>query len=361
MDTLSMETKFVLLESTLSIATCIVLYIAIALSCHACRYKTAEPRSQSVESLRARRNLPSTSHQVDGIVANVAVNSNRSVALRRLIVASAWLVVVKCLLEQLNLLSTTIDIGFLIGCDIIIRINVILYTIPLTTEYVFLWVRQRVIYLHPIIYHRTTKCTKAASWMVLVVLVIGQVATLTLFMVNEQYDDVSVVNVTNSFCEARSAVVFPYAIPWIVLAAFTLSFQIIFLALFGKPLVTRSNTIQHVISARGRPKRNIYPLLKRVFVASGACFITDMIMIAGTLAAQDVVIVSVILDINLVIKIICLLLTYPDWVKRLFPCLFASNDTPTTSRRNTRSKAGISSSRSPISSISTNVETLDDC
>jgi len=114
-------------------------------------------------------------------------------------------------------------------CGIIFDVNIVFYVSALVPVYVLLWLRQRVLYKHPLMKEIYSKPLSTMSWMCLILLIIGAIALIILYSAPD--------NITSGYrgCVAKTAGG-TSVVPNIMTIVVIVSGQSMLLALFVIPL-----------------------------------------------------------------------------------------------------------------------------
>nr|XP_039249761.1 uncharacterized protein LOC120327521 [Styela clava] len=196
-------------------------------------------------------------------------------------------------------------------CTVILKVQLVLYSLPILAIYTFLWARQRIMYKHPAISLYSSKKTQFASWYILFTLIIGILATAVVFFTTRSY-------MKSDFGCALKKTSIPKFIPWLILIGTAITFQTLLLALFLYPLVRHRQILKNV-RREDQLTDTVKPVIKRVFLVTLACVISDVIAVLVTLATSTILISNILYDINLLVNMFGICLSFADWKNRLFP------------------------------------------
>lgn len=260
---------------------------------------------------------PSHSPNMRGRFAHVKTMriSNNYVHLNKLVLAANISILLRIISEHLHLFLSLYEDD--IYCNIIIRIQILLYAASVACLYSFLWLRQRILYLNPAMKLLSTPTTRVASWLVLILMICAEIITIVIFMWN------SSVEGTEAGCTPLTPKI-PDIYGWMLILIFTIIFQGVLLALFLHPLVKQKNHMTGVqIKTTSTNSTCCYwKVAKRVAIAATLCILSDIVAILVTLATKRAIILSnLIFDFNLLVNLVCITCSFKDWKKRIFPCL----------------------------------------
>jgi len=391
-----MDTKLIALEAGVGVCTIVSTYVVISLTWYYCKSHCSTDRPRSRHAPNFTQGSGRTTHQVrygqslhcvsngrtqlscTGVngrlgyggravsvnhSANVAVTTNHSVALHRLCLSSAWLVLAHHAMEHIVLAFALSNLYAWVSCEILIRLQIVFYLLPLSLQYIFLWLRQRVLCLSPVLTHKSWTCSLWLGWIFIAIFFLSEVGSVGLFMINEKYERNFTNNGTENgtmSCTRVPTNLLPDYLPWVVTGILAFLSQIIFLSLYIQPLCCKAEAINVAEMTMNRHhSSSFFSRVKRVFVASGILAATDLLALACCTISEDLYISLVILECNLLINQVSLVASYWTWKARLFP-LWAARFREENGLQNETLKLqipsvsnGISSSRSHMSSTST--------
>lgn len=216
------------------------------------------------------------------------------------------------------LLRVAIDLRLVLGhhdnfgCDISIKFKVVAYGISIFTIYLVLWVRQRIFYADPRLKHLSSKFIRSVSWLMVFFLLISGLGAIVLFLIGAE--DIG----TPLGCRTV-ATNFSPEIRYAILIAFTVVFQVCFLGLFIYPLVKHYQSTRMPENAHDRDNP-IIKLVKRATTIAILCMLTDVIsVIIAIFIGSDGSASILLYDVNIVVNLSFLILSFPDWRMRLMP------------------------------------------
>ena len=292
-------TRFIVLQSTVTLFTIISAYVTIALLFFECKKLGSKFRSQG-QRLRMEK------------------NGRYAVAMRYESIIAAVFLLGRLLCEQYELLAQYLGVTY-DYCDVIVKVKVALSSIAVSGVYMFLWTRQRFCYSEPAMQHLSSRLIKAMSWISLLLLALVQIVGTILFLVTRFYE------MTCLGCVNHMTTI-PNEIPWIFIGAVTVCFQSLLFFLFVFPLV------KHKTAIGSEPRtgfRKFLPLIKRTAVMTSVCIATDLISSLLILLARDnnEIIPTLAYDVSLLTNVICVVASFSDWKVRFFaPLCCYGND-----------------------------------
>jgi len=249
--------------------------------------------------------------------------------LRRLCLTASVLLVVRLCLE---VIETRFGENVASVCLMVRHAKAVLHSCIVTCIYLALWFRQRQFYQQPMMEHLTNREVRFFSMAMIVIMATANVTTITLYLSTRQY--------TNSI---RGCVVgvssIPTKIPGVFLFVSTLSFQVILLCLFIYPLYRHRraiNQLQLTSSSLADSQKRETTLIRRVTVAATVTILTDIVSGAISVfvfSKSYGVIRNLIYDGDMLVALLCLVLSFADWRTRLVPCFAKPGDIVGTVRR----------------------------
>ena len=263
------------------------------------------PRIPS-HSLRLRRNTSNLSLSNFG-----SALKNQNLDAMNLLVA--FTVTLRCLHETIHAFIQPFSDVY---CTVFLRLHIILYGLAVAAVYIFLWMRQRNIYNHPVVSY-DLPCAKVLSVTVILLMVASVTATVVIFFLTRNY------RLDNGSCVVQPVFKIYSIVPWIVLAAFAIIFQLILMVMFIYPLLHHRRMMNG--SAANRPTDQYDAMMKRIAIAAGICVASDIFAVIVTFFT-NVRVSNFIYDVNLVVDLICVCCSFTDWKKRLFFCCLKSTD-----------------------------------
>ncbi|XP_039268335.2 uncharacterized protein LOC120343265 [Styela clava] len=198
-------------------------------------------------------------------------------------------------------------------CPVMRRIRGTAGSFVFLFSYLTLWFRQRSIYNDPAMRHLTTKTTRTLS---IVVVFLLTLSPLTTFLI---YVSAYTFAVVDSGCAIVSSTVNPQAM-WIVIGSTSLLMQFMLLWLFVIPLYKHKSNLTQGGNLGNRLK--IKSITRRAFITGLACSITDTLSVAMAASSvlRDGVTLPLSMYITLLVNLLMVLLSFPDWKKKMLPC-----------------------------------------
>ena len=302
--------EWIAFETTACIFTVLSLYFTFALLYY--QYRRWKLNHIPFQNYRTHRSLTVTSS-----IASERVGRRRKKILHELcVVVAAIAIVLRMLSEQsmLNFFNISDKV-----CRIISSVHVIMYALPISAIYLFLWARQRIFYSSSgVLREFNSMKVRFVSAAILVGMIVGEAATILVFTLMLTYKPVRLG------CDLHDSLL-PKWIPWAMVIAFSSVFQTLLLSLYIMPIIKlrmRQNNDsskhdgdkirRHGVSA-------INATLRRVCAAAFTCVISDLL--AG-LITYSILIPSVsnlIYNLNLLVNLICVICSFGDWRQRLCP------------------------------------------
>ena len=177
--------------------------------------------------------------------------------------------------------------------------------------YLFLWLRQRVIYVHPSLKVLNNKCVSAFSFVVLILLILFWISLLIAYFVMVHYhlDRKSGCIIDNDSVQPYSKMVFTWT-------AVSILMQISLLSLFIYPILKQARWRDHQINSI------LMKRVKKAVVFSIICLGTDIVtIVVYTFFATDCFANSAIwvYSINLLINHLITIGCFDHWKKLLWP------------------------------------------
>lgn len=294
----------------------------------------------SVESTKSISNLIPTSssglqeYQPNVIAVQRLKERDKGVWLHRMIVVCAFVLTARCVVEQcLILLGDRSDPT----CDNLTKAMVALTALSLHCCHVFLWLRQLTFYSNPVLKPLRSRKLKCFSYAAYAVMPITLAIVLALFIGWRDYESVDGVCMP-------SAIKLNTYLPFGVLAASTVTIQILLSSLFLYPLlihrrkrrgsdpklkskqqrkesVVNSASVQTVASQKAKGDK-LMACIKRVFYGATVGITTDVVGgLAGMFLPDDIPMFaySVLYNLNVYLNVLCLIYTYANWRQMIFP------------------------------------------
>lgn len=255
--------------------------------------------------------ISSTQHSTNSSCNNNVLNTNQSrspLALERLTVFGSVFVFLRIISEQLQLIfSATSDFH----CNVIIKLEIVLYALPIATIYVFLWLRQRLLYQHPTMRLLSSRTTRVVSWVTLAMMIVAELGTALIFLIVRQYRS------SEYGCLLKESSL-ANIIPWLIILVSSVIFQGSLLMLFVYPLWNQRNKMKSFQSEH----QNIdvlRPIIVRVLVMTSVCVFSDVVAALVTLTTENILISNILYDFNLLVNLIGIVCSFKDWPERLTP------------------------------------------
>ena len=196
-------------------------------------------------------------------------------------------------------------------CKVFSRISIVAITGGYGLVYLFLWFRQRVIYVHPSLKVLNNKCVSVFSFVVLILWILFWISIFSAYLTKVQYK----LN-RKSGCVLDKNSVKPYNEMVYTWTAVSISMQISLLSLFIYPILKQ---------ARWRDQQNNPNLMRRVkkaVVFSSICLGTDIATIVVYLFIVTDCVVNTakwVYGINLLINHLITIGCFDHWKEMLWP------------------------------------------
>ena len=304
-------TRFIILESAVSVFTVILLYLIVSFLI----YELKKPSSTLCTLVRRSKQTDQTLRY--GLAMRI-----------ELIIAMVFLLG-RFGIEHYELLSQYL-VGEFDYCDEVTKLKILMTTINVAAVYLFLWTRQRFCYAKPAMRHLSSTSTRVTSWISLVLLFLAHAVATALFFTTRTFSKAP------QGCVAMQTGVIPLAVAWIWVAVVSFIFQVLLTALFIYPL------IRHKLMTGHRPGfHNFIPLIKRTTFATVVCIVTDLLSSLLILSANDSdgIIPTLAYDISALTNVIIVLVSFGDWKMQLFaPFICCAKDDESWKSSNDSSK-----------------------
>lgn len=305
------DAKWISYQGVTSVFSLLCIYLTVALMYHQYRSSTGSKQKQrdnwNTATFPRNRGNHNSGSSRSAIGQSSKGSRRRFITLQVMTVLSAVLVTIRSLSEQLTLFYGNASDYH---CSVIPTIHIVFYAAPIATLYSALWLRQRIMYLHPCIKSNSPPAVRVISWLILLLMVIGATLTALIFTLTISYKK------GEDMCIKHD--VLPMVVPWILILIFTSAFQIMLLGLFIFPLVKQTqdmrsaNVITHGPSFRSA--------IWRATIATSVCIISDTTAFVVTLLTEGQPIVSnLTYDLNLIVNLICIVCCFSNWRERIFP------------------------------------------
>ena len=197
------------------------------------------------------------------------------------------------------------------GCVVVAHVNNVGLTVGSGLVYLFLWLRQRVIYVHPSLKVLNSKYVSAFSFVVLILWILFWISLVTAYFIKVKY----YFN-KKSGCIVEEDSVKPYDEMVFIWTAVSIFIQILLLGLFIYPILKQARWRDH----QNNP--NLMRRVKKAIVFASICLGTDIAAVLVYLFfATDCVANSAIWGhgINLLINHLITIGCFDHWKKLLWP------------------------------------------
>lgn len=206
------------------------------------------------------------------------------------------------------------------GCDLSLKFKILTYAVSIMAVHFTLWLRQRIFYKDVRLKHLSTRLVRTISWTMGVVLIITGTLIIVSFLIGVRYTGSPsgcVVTRINIFADLR----------WIFVGVGTLFFQICFLGLFIYPLV-RHHRNTKLLTGDIAGNNPIMELIRRVTFLTSIAVISGVLIVVIAAMLPDVESIDLLLyDIDNVVNIVCLLLSFSNWRERMMPWRIKDEET----------------------------------
>ena len=235
---------------------------------------------------------------------------------------------------------------------------VVAYAISATFIYSALWMRLRIFFIHPIIRHLASSSIMCLIWTALFGILSSSLVNTVIFIVTVQIKD------SIEGCNLGKSMTISPNIRYVILTITTVVAQGILLSLFLYPLLKHRSKIKLQASrhnpsfvtfaptdkARKRNSRDtnqmdsfspnklrisvqqskklrrekkLVAIIRRVLITAVVCVISDVIAAVVTIAFNDQprVVSNLVFNLNLLVNLVSVLLSFGDWKQRLMPFL----------------------------------------
>ncbi|XP_076813931.1 uncharacterized protein LOC143460344 [Clavelina lepadiformis] len=228
-------------------------------------------------------------------------------------------------------------------CDPIRKSKGVLLCVSFSSLYLVLWIRQRMLYRTPTMLHLSNKIIQFFSSSVVALVVMSGVFTLLLYMFTRGYQS------TVSGCDLQWSSIW-IGLPSLLLAIFTLLFQVMLLGLLIYPLYKHRVAMKSVVSNCLNKEIEV---IKRVTLATFVAAVTDGIVglinlgIFGLLSGIGY---QLIYDVDILVNLLAVICSFADWRTRMAPFLVRQHKIVGTLKRNQ-----IDDQRSSVTTVSNNL------
>ena len=282
----------------LAMLTVFTTYVATSLIYH--NVKVSNRKNKTFLQLSLEKKFAVISKYICILIAVISVIKNAS--------ATALLVMERIAISNdFNMLQIN---SVEIACNNMPRIGISALNIGITLMYLFLWLRQKILYIHPFLNILNNRSVKAISWGIVFVWLLYCFITIPVYFIVVQYqfglDQYRGCFVSD---DSRSAFL-KFAISWLVASVLM---QIALLGLFIYPIIKRTLWRSNDVN------RNLI-LLQRVRKAT---IITTVCLVSDILSAALIQSVSYrflnIYHLNLLINHLATIACFDYWKQMLWP------------------------------------------
>ena len=285
---------------TSAILTVFTLYIAISLIYHDVR--VVNRKNQKFLQLSLEKRFAVSSKNICILIAVISVIRNANVvtllALEKTAISS-----------DINMQQTYY---FETACKILPRIGFTCITNGTAFAYLFLWFRQKILYIHPSVNILNNKLVRATSWgIILVWFFYGFSISLWFFIVIQYEFDLDggclvTDNATSTFANI--------VITWTIVSVLM---QIALLGLFIFPIIKRTSWR----SKDANRNLNLLQRVKKATIITTACIISDILstVISWAMIRRNITSFSSIYSLNLVINQLATVACFDHWQLMLWP------------------------------------------
>lgn len=357
--------KKILYQTIAILLTLIVVYITFALFHYSwgkseCRAKHRRSQSSMKVDATGRRMTTtnnnsctsdsSTSHSTTaGRSKEVAARNSR--VLRIMCIVGSIFTLGRLASEQIEILPARNERA---DCRHYQIAMVVTYALAITTLYIVLWYRVRVFLSHPAMRHLGSRVLNVIAFIAFGIIIAASAVNMTLFLATTVSTDgvggcvvISPENFLSN--DARFA----------ILTVSTVLSQASLLGLFLYPLVRHSVSMQSTNKSnkpktiangslkklrpssalspvpvtsgtwrrRGSSRRKkrelaLLKIIKRVMLTATVCAVSDIVsgLVVRLVKEEPRVVTNLIFDVNIVINLISVLMSFKDWRVRMFPC-----------------------------------------
>nr|XP_039249576.1 uncharacterized protein LOC120327198 [Styela clava] len=300
-------------------------------------------------------------------------SARNSRILRNMCVTGSVLVLIRLLAEQIEILPSSES---RLDCRDYQIAMVVTYALAVTVLYGILWYRVRVFLSHPAMRHLGSRVLTVILFIVLIVIILASGVNMAMFLVTTISVD------QEGGCQTVSpGDVLSNSARFGILTVCTVVSQASLLGLFLYPLVRHSATMQAAkintpqvqrkenesvranrtmsfkstlspgtltrkwrsrnSSKRKKREQALLKIIRRVMITAIVCALSDIFcgLIVRLVVEEPRVVTNLIFDVNIVINLACVLMSFKDWRVRLFPCCVQSQ----------KSKKGDKSDKRPAS------------
>ncbi|XP_078482188.1 uncharacterized protein LOC144743106 isoform X1 [Ciona intestinalis] len=286
------------------LAACVSLFILL------CVYLVIALLVFEIRSRKTSRSSRRLSRRISNISSQVI--DNRKLKLRILCIIATVAVLLRCVAELFYIfMGRRSDYR----CDVSLKLHICLFAVSITTIYVFLWYRQRLMYMDPQMQLHNTALGRWVSRYVLVLMVVSAIGIIVIFLTLRKY------SAQENTCIAIS-VNFGTEVPFLIIACCLVLFQVLLMVLFIRPLFCNAVIPPDLNRNGDNLTRRV---LKRVTITAAICVGSDIAAAIVTLISEQILVSNVVYDASLVLNLICIVCSFSDWKARMFPMLERPN------------------------------------
>lgn len=236
-----------------------------------------------------------------------------------------------CFLSALStFLRIGLDLELIIGkdtdrkCAVSMGMKNILYIIALTSLYTILWLRQKVFYSCSSLKHLRSKTISFCSWFVLVFFCVGAAFILSMYITTATYMS------TDCGCVRHDRA---KIMKYVGGLAGTVISQLILLMLVIFPLLNREPVARRLDFSSARKRGTLVKaFVKRATIATVVCIVSDCVSSGLGIAFGKYEVYKLVFEINLIINLLSVVISFPDWQDRVLPCCMRSRMLAGTSK-----------------------------
>nr|XP_002127675.1 uncharacterized protein LOC100184227 [Ciona intestinalis] len=220
-------------------------------------------------------------------------------------------------------------------CSTLLNVSIALYNVTIHPIYTFLWVRLRIFYSNRALKHLYSKTVRFLSWVALLCFICVTMVCMVLLIVdrdnsasgrvcaNTNSNDSSTVPANSSRPPHQQGVRVN-----IMTGLLGGCIQLSFLALFLYPIMDNKLRAVRANHTRGKSVALI-TLIRRSFVLAGLCILSDvaialLIKVVYTSHPSAIFAPLAMYDVNLVVNLLCIVMTFRRWRVMLFPWFYTS-------------------------------------
>ncbi|XP_076813925.1 uncharacterized protein LOC143460340 [Clavelina lepadiformis] len=211
-------------------------------------------------------------------------------------------------------------------CDPIRKCKAVLQWTVITCLHVVLWLRQRVFYKMPALFHLSNAVIRLISKTVVLIMAVANVFSMLLYVATRQYQN------SGRGCQLSWTSIWT-KLPCIVQFIFTTLFQVILLGLLVYPLYKHWMATKRVVS---NSLNKEVELIKRVTIATLVTMVLDIaagLLVLHTFDQAYEILYDLVYDIDLLINLLAVICTLADRRTRMAPFLVRQSKIVETTRR----------------------------